>query len=255
MTPRCDIAKTVGVSTLVLSQVLLSGQSPAAQEISSPVPFVGCKSDGQTGPVDAPAGKDKMVPIAAPRAARLAYYKAEQGPGVLAPRGWNCFGTYGSNGEALYLTPQPTDSAQLLSQNWKGFAGPAIEISHIFGDTSGRFVVARVIARLFPAHRAFLKGVIDANNPAGDFPVGPFATDHMTYRSQELVEYSTPAGSEGEGTKYRMLKDNEPIRGAAILVGDTPDLIVVNIRLAPDSSHLAAAILAQAESEATHLDR
>src|ERR1700729_1277487 len=62
------------------------------------VPFVGCASDGQMGPQKAPNGKNLAVAIPAAMANRLAYYKGENSSGVLAPRGWNCFSTYGSNG-------------------------------------------------------------------------------------------------------------------------------------------------------------
>jgi hypothetical protein len=70
------------------------------------VPFVGCEADGQVGAVAAPKKAEKVVKIDAGMAQRLAYYKAEYSPGVLAPRGWYCFGTYGSNGSSLFVSPQ-----------------------------------------------------------------------------------------------------------------------------------------------------
>src|SRR5580698_5306558 len=124
------------------------------------VPFVGCKSDGQAGPVDAPSGTSKAVPSSAGAAQRLAYYKAASAFGTLAPRGWYCFGTYGSAGASLYVSPEPIARAALFSADWTGFTGPAIQISLSDGGTSGRFQVARMIARVFPAHRAFADQVI-----------------------------------------------------------------------------------------------
>lgn len=121
-----------------------------------PVLFVGCASDGQVGPLEAPSAKSKVMAISAGAAERLAYYKAEYGVGVLAPRGWHCFGTYGSNGATLYVSPDPINAADLLSTSWKGFAGPAIQISVAEGGTSGRFEVAKTIARVFPKHKAFV---------------------------------------------------------------------------------------------------
>lgn len=112
-----------------------------AQKIAVRVPFVGCDSDGQTGPVEAPSGESKIVPIAAENARRLAYYKAEEGDGVLAPRGWYCFSTYGSNGESVYVSPNPIRGADLLSLKWKGFTGPVVQLSGESGETSGRFGV------------------------------------------------------------------------------------------------------------------
>jgi hypothetical protein len=60
----------------------------------------------------------------------------------------------------LFVTPQPINSDDLLSMNWAGIAGPGIQVQEISGDTSGRFQVASVIARVFPAHKAFADGVI-----------------------------------------------------------------------------------------------
>src|ERR1039458_1109977 len=100
-----------------------------AQSAAVTVPFVGCASDGQGGPLKAPIGKSKVVAIPAAAALRLAYYKAEYSSGVLAPRGWNCFSTYGSNGASLFVSPDPMDSKTLLSLDWKGFTGPAVQIS------------------------------------------------------------------------------------------------------------------------------
>jgi hypothetical protein len=56
------------------------------------IPFIGCKSDGQVGPLDAPTGHAPTghapaVKLPADAARRLAYYKAENGTGVsLWPR-------------------------------------------------------------------------------------------------------------------------------------------------------------------------
>ena len=138
------------------------------------VPFVGCASDGQAGPQTAPAGPSKAVAVPAATAQRLAWYKAEYGPGVLAPRGWHCFSTYGSNGSNLFVSSDAIDSKTLLSMDWKGFTGSAIEIAVSSGGTSGRFEVAKVIARVFPAYKQFAQNVIaEGIEPASDFPVGP----------------------------------------------------------------------------------
>ena len=222
-----------------------------SKKLPARVPFVGCRSDGQTGPVEAPSGESKPVPIAAETAQRLAYYHAEQGPGVLAPRGWYCFGTYGSNGEVLYISPQPIDATSLLSPQGAGFTGPVIEFAHMVGDTSGRFSVARTIARVFPAHRAFVSKVAaEGIWPADAFPSGPYPQDKLTYKSKEMVEYQTPAQTEGLGTNSRLLKNSSPISGVAILVGEPPDLLFLSMRLPLDLGGLAAAIIRQVERDA-----
>jgi len=70
------------------------------------------------------------------------------------------------------------------------FSGPAIQLSVAVGDTSGRFEVAQIIARVFPSHRNFVRDVIAEDiEPASNFPFGPFPKDKLTYKSKELVEY------------------------------------------------------------------
>lgn len=129
----------LAVLTLLLAkQGFLAGQtdlSTSGMTYLVPVPFVGCESDGQVGPIKAPNNKDGGLLISHTLAPRLAYYKAEEGFGVLAPRGWHCFETYGSNGENLFVSPDPINREELLSTSWKGFAGPAIQISSSIGDT------------------------------------------------------------------------------------------------------------------------
>jgi len=223
------VAAVMGMGPMLSSQTTHGVET---QKVSSVVPFVGCKSDGQVGPREAPKGASKILPIATERAQRLAYYKVEDGPGVLAPRGWYCFGTYGSNGSNLYVSPQPLDAKTLFSSSWKGFTGPVIQMTVESGGTSGRFSVARTIARVFPAHRAFVRKVIaEEIEPASDFPFGPYTDDKLTYKNRETVEYGTPANKDGLGTQSRLQKNADPIRGIAILVGKDPDLIFLAIRV------------------------
>jgi hypothetical protein len=237
-------------ASLMCVPIVASGQAPAAR-----VPFVGCRSDGQIGPVKAPPGKSKVLPIDAKTATRLAYYKADEGYGVLAPRGWYCFGTYGSNGENLYVSKNPIRSADLLSTQWKGFRGPAIQASYQNGDTSGRFEVARMMARVFPAHRAFVRRVIEEGiEPASSFPFGPYPKDKLTYRSPEMVDYLTPPATDGLGTQSRLLKNADTIRGVAILVGDVPDLAYLAVRLPAEMDELAPSIIQQVEQDAQRPD-
>jgi hypothetical protein len=220
------------------------------QKLAARVPFVGCESDGQVGPAKAPTGKSKLVPISADSANHLAYYKSEQF-GVLAPRGWFCFGVYGSNGYALYVNPEPVTASNVRSSTWTGLTGPAIELAGATGDTSGRFSVARVIARVFPAHKSFVEDVIaEGIEPASSFPFGPYPADKLTYRSKQMVEYETPANTEGLGTNSRLKKSAYPISGVAILVGDTPDLLLLAVRLSPDLTDLASPIIQQLERDA-----
>jgi hypothetical protein len=81
------------------------------------LPFGGCNSDGQVGPLSAPARKTMRVLATPAEAGKLAYYKAAKGIGVLAPRGWHCFGTYGSGGDTLFVAPDPIHPAQTDRQS------------------------------------------------------------------------------------------------------------------------------------------
>ena len=185
-----------GAALLCIAPLLLSQirSEHIPQKGSVRVPFVGCKADGQIGPLDAPRGTSKVVSISPEAAQKLAYYKAEQGNGVLAPRGWYCFETYGSSGNNLYVSSTPIDSKIILTGKWGGLVGPAIQFSTEFGGTSGRFGVAEIIARVFPAHRAFVRDVIaEGIEPASSFPFGPYPNDKLTYKNSETVEYLTPA--------------------------------------------------------------
>jgi hypothetical protein len=234
-----------------------SKNSTASAEVRSRVPFVGCSSDGQTGPIAAPAGKDKYLRTATETAARLAYYAAAQQKfGILGPRSWHCFGTYGSSGSTLYVSPEPLDSKTVLSPKWTGFTGPAIQLSLLDGQTSGRFDIARVIARVFPASRSFVDGVIDERiEPASSFVFGPYSTDQLVYldKEKQLVEFETPAQTEGLGTDSRLQKNALPIHGLAFLIqaehGSVEGLTLLDVRLPADLNDLTPSILLRLQLE------
>jgi hypothetical protein len=231
---------------------VLAQTKPANSVAVSHVPFVGCPSDGQAGPQAAPTGKSNAVAISPAAAQRLAWYKAQYGPGVLAPRGWHCFSIYGSDGANLFVTPDAIDSKTLLSVNWKGFTGQVIEISVSSGGTSGRFQVAKVIARVFPAYKAFAQKVIaEGLDPAGDFPSGPYPTDKLTDRSKNIVEFETPANTAGLGTDSRLLPNASPINGVAIVTGKDTDLVQLSARVSAKDRDLIPVIVKQVESDAT----
>jgi hypothetical protein len=233
--------------------VVAQANSPSASapSVAVTVPFVGCASDGQVGPQKAPTGKSLAVEIPAPLAERLAYYKAKFGIGILAPRGWHCFSTYGSSGENLFVSPDPIESKTLLSLNWQGFTGPAVQISVFDGGTSGRFEVAQVIARLFPAYNAFAQKVIaEGVEPASNFPSGPYPSDKLTYSGKNIVEFETPGSAQGLGTDSRLQMNASPIDGVAIIGGKDPDLTLLTARFSGSDRDLIAAMVTQAEREA-----
>jgi hypothetical protein len=242
----------------VLLTTALSAASVLAHSQTS-VPYVGCPGDGQTGPYAAAKGSPKLVKLPPTTANQLAWYEYNGDAGhfgTLGPRGWNCFATIGSNGWSLYIAPEPLDSSKLLEHiNWKGFRGPAIQFSGSVGGTSGRFEVAQVVARVFPAHRDYARSIIaEGFGPASDYPFGPFPSDHLTYKGKELVEFTTPAHQKGLGTMSWLLPSDQPITGFALLsIGpdiDT-DLLHLSFRLPPSLSFLAETLIQQAEADAS----
>ena len=184
-------------------------------------------------------------------AQRLAYYKSGYGPGVLAPRGWNCFSNYGSDGSNLFVSPDPINTSDLSSMDWKGFTGQVIEVSEMDGGTSGRFEVAKVIARVFPAYKTFAQNVIaEGFEPASDFPFGPYPSDKLTYRGKNIVEFETPADAQGLGTDSRLQANASPIDGVAIISGKYTDLVQLSARVPVSDADLIPAMVGQAEKEA-----
>jgi hypothetical protein len=242
----CAILLAFGACAQVSPSAQATAAASSPEKLGAHVPFVGCRADGQAGPLDAPLDKSMVLPIAAEAAQRLAYYNSEQGFGVLAPRGWHCFCVYGASGYALYVSPKEIVAANLFSTTWTGFEGPAIERAGESGDTSRRFTVARTIARVFPSPRTFVERVIEEGlEPASAFPFGPYPKEKLNYRSKEMVEYETPANTHGLGTNSRLKKSADPISGVAILLGEPPDLLLLSVRLPPSLVNLKSAIVQQ----------
>jgi hypothetical protein len=192
------------------------------------------------------------VPIGTEEAQALAYYESADGIGLLAPRGWYCEGASGSSGAVLYLSPDPIWSFRVA-----GLEGPAIEVYHIDGETSGRYEIATIMARAFPAYRAFAARVLE--RVGFPIPTGPYPQDALTYRDKKIVEYKTPAQTEGLGNFESWLGKNDlPINGAAIIVGDIngaqsgvdlPDLVLRSVRFPAALSGLVPVIISQFERD------
>ena len=245
-------SQVIRVASLALSLAvsLAVGLHAQSSGATSQIPFVGCKSDGQVGPLASPKGKAKAIGISSGDADQLAYYKAENGFGILAPRGWYCFSTYGSNGSSLFVSPDPINDKELFTSDWKGFSGPAIQVSVAAGDTSGRFTVAKTIARVFPERMEFVRDVVSEGiEPASSFPTTPYATDTLQRLGKNIVEFETPASTRGLGTQSRLAINSSPIRGVVILFGEEPNLVQLSMRLPSRYQSLGRAIVRQLEME------
>jgi hypothetical protein len=233
--------RAIGAAALVVCHVLCF-RALAMER----VPFVGCPSDGQSGPVAAPKGEAKAINADAATASQLAYYQAQDSFGALAPRGWRCFYLYGSNGASLLIAP----SGNLDAPDVR-LRGPAIIATVSNGGTSGRFAVAKYAARLFPKlAQDFIAGVVaEGIEPKESFPAGPYSADKLTYKSARRVEFITPANKDGLGASDRLLKNSTSIVGMATLkeTPDGPDFFLLTVRLPPAQANLATTIVAQAE--------
>src|SRR5579884_1412623 len=169
------------------------GGSTATRPVTTvSIPFVGCPSFGQIEVLEAPKATSKSVSIRARYGKALAYYKSADGISVLAPRGWYCQGVSGSGGAALFVAPKPIVTS---SSGWEGLGGAAIEVDDISGENSGRYEVAELIARVFPTYKSFARRVWrDLDSP---LPSGPYPKDTLVYRGKMVVNYRTPARTEG----------------------------------------------------------
>jgi hypothetical protein len=126
-----------------------------------------------------------------------------------------------------------------------------IAVSYNWGGTSGRFEVARIVARVFPVYKAFVTGVrTKFDEPAGAYTFGPYPEDTLTYKSNRVVEYTTPPQTEGLGTQSRLSRNGSPIAGVAMLIGDAPDLLLLAVRLPGNLRGLTPAIVHQVERDA-----
>jgi len=248
--PALPIATITRVALLATITGFLPRTATASAQKSAPntIPFVGCPADGQMGPIAAPTTAGAIPKISAPASTQLAWYVSPH-LAVLAPRGWHCFGLYGSNGNQIIVTPEPHDADDLFDPS-AGLKGPAVQLAAVSGGTSGRFDVARTIARIFPAYQWFTRQVAQEGiEHSADFPTGPYPTDILTVRSNTEVEFTTPANKNGLGTVSRLRRNQDPINGLAILFPQQEmNLVEVFVRLPPNMAQLAPVIIAKVEN-------
>lgn len=145
----------------------------------------------------------------------------------------------------MLIAPKPIDTAKLFSGSWRGLAGPVVAISYKLGEGFGRFDVAKIIARVFPAWQWFADEVYKELDQMP--PSGPYPKDRLSYKGTTMVEYETPAQTDGLGTNSLVMKGGSPIEGVAILVGRAPDLVLLSVRLPTGLANLTPEIVRQVE--------
>lgn len=238
---RCRSSRSVRLAACLASAVLV-GIGSAAESRPS---FVGCPSDGMSGPARAPRRAPNLPP--APKGASL---YASDGLLTIAPTGWHCAGLYGSNGSLLIVTPGPI-SPKTFMESDATVSGPVVMIRWINGDTSGRFEAADVAARVFPSEAAFIDRVRqEARELDETIASGPTATDEIVRRSPTVVEYVTPAATDGIGIVHPVVAAAAPIRGAIVLQSKSEmNIVQLVMRLDPPSEGLAKDIVAAFERD------
>jgi hypothetical protein len=228
----------------LLPPLLALASVTAAPAAAGEVPFVGCASDGQVGPI-APPERSEIDHVPAEAEAGLAYY-ATHATGTLAPAGWNCFAAHGSNGERLVVAPLELDFEAIVAD--AGLRGPAVEIDHEYGFTSGRYAVAAMILRHFPAHIDHARAVEEMEIPLD--PPESFGTrDRILPMGDDALAFVTPAGAEGIGTRNALAADGEPIAGLVLLLPEADmSMQTLGVRGLGDPA-LTRAILAAAAAD------
>jgi hypothetical protein len=192
------------------------------------------------------------VPITPKAAEALAYYVTAPGLGVLALRGWFCYGMYGSGSDSLYIGPKPIYGT-MFSIGRSGFVGPIIEVNQSLSNTGQRSDVAEIITRVFPAYMAFARH-LNEEGLGRSLKFDRYPKDALTYRSNSVAEYKTPAQTDGLGTHSWLRKSGSPIEGVAMLVGQTPDLLLLSVRLPQELRGLTSVIIRQFERDAERRD-
>jgi hypothetical protein len=116
-----------------------------------------------------------------------------------------------------------------------------VEVDDVDGGTSGRVEVAEVIARVLPTQRNLIQR-LESDDPSV-YKFRPYPKDKLLLQTARLVRFETPPNSEGLGTMNRLTANEDPIDGVAILEGQTPDLLMLRVRLPREQRDLAPVII------------
>jgi len=205
------------------------------------IPSTDCTQPPQPAP--------KPPTLAAADARQLAYYSAGN-LHVLAPRDWHCFTVTASNGTTLFVTPNTIDTREPLYADPS--TGPVVLASyHVPNAPASRVTIAELIARAFPQRRDFIDH-LRQSIPAAKLPDAPYSTDTLIHKSPNIVEFTTPARTEGIGKQPWMQINSSAIDGVAILTGegDETNAAILSVRLPQQQRTLAPAIIRQFEIDA-----
>ena len=223
----------------------VSGMASAATVPNQPrVPTINCVGNDQVDSSQTQRGASVPIPLEQSIADQMAYYKAEHGSGIVAPRGWFCRAWNGSNGSFLAVTPKPIPPPYFPLPS---IGGPAVTIATWDGESSGRVRVAVVASQLFSVVGSEFVTRVRQEHLISDSAFDPESDpdDQLQYLSDRFVQYTTPANRTGLGTDGMLDMSNLPIRGLTILnlIDDANSLIEVRVRLPPNLNPLTEPIL------------
>jgi len=218
--------------------------SAATAPIPPRAPTMNCVGNDQVESSQMQKGTSVPIPVEQSIADQLAYYKAEHGSGILAPKGWYCRAWNGSNGSFLAVTPKPIPPPYFPLPS---IGGPAVTIATWDGESSGRVRVAVVASQLFSVAGSEFVARVRQEHLISDSAFEPesYPDDQLQYLSDRFVEYTTLANRMGLGTDGMLDMSNLPIRGLTILnlVEEANSLIEVRVRLPPNLNSLTEPIL------------
>ena len=165
----------------------------------------------------------------------------------------------GSSGVTLFLSPKPIRQNPVAG--WEGLDGPAIGVDRLTSENGcGRFSISEIIMRVFPEHEAIARRIWGE----GGVPLqsGPYPKDVVKRIGETIVEYKTPAKTEGLGNYNSWLgKGDLPIVGAVIIIDDPagpfglPNVVRLTVRLPPSLAPHGEVVIRYVESDVSSAAR
>jgi hypothetical protein len=233
---RTSLRICLGLACSLAGSAAVSATTASSQPRA---PTINCVGNDQVDSSQVQKGASVAVPVEQSIADQMAYYKAEHGTGILAPRGWYCRAWNGSNGSFLAVTPKPIPPPYFPLPS---IGGPAVTIAIWDGESSGRVRVAVVASQLFSVAGSEFVARVRQEHLISDSAFDPesYPDDQLQYLSDRFVEYTTPANRSGLGTDGMLDMSNLPIKGLTVLslVDEANSLTEVRVRLPPNLSSL-----------------
>ena len=158
---------------------------------------------------------------------KLAHYASEE-LGVLAPRGWHWRGYERSDSSTLVVDPEPLSGDS--DEN-----PPVLAFLTLCRGLDGRRSKSGG-GRGRTSLSGQEKACIETYSRVGHGQKLYVRSIPRRRRNDSYVEYETPANKDGMGTRYRLVKNADPIRGLAKVYelkdgkGEAPSVVLLDVR-------------------------